>query len=70
MVDSLFDPAADENKGIKKIYNVSWEDHLSTVTGQNSANLVFCYVKQVLKAVMYEVCDSPRFRAKFNSSIY
>jgi hypothetical protein len=35
MVDSLFDPAAVENKGEKKIYNVSWEDHLSTVTGQD-----------------------------------
>jgi len=40
MVDSLFDPDAVENKGEKKTYNVSWEDHLSTVTGQNSAHLV------------------------------
>jgi hypothetical protein len=37
MVDSLFDPAAVENKGEKKTYNVSWDNHLSTVTGQNSA---------------------------------
>jgi len=41
LVDSLFDPAAVENKGEKKTYNVSWEDHLSTVTGQNSVHLVF-----------------------------
>ncbi|KDR22947.1 Vacuolar protein sorting-associated protein 13B [Zootermopsis nevadensis] len=32
LADSLFDPAAVENKGEKKTYNMSWEDHLSTVT--------------------------------------
>lgn len=36
LADSLFDPAAVENKGEKKTYNMSWEDHLSTVTGQDS----------------------------------
>jgi hypothetical protein len=40
MVDSLFDPAAIENKGEKKTYNVSWDNHLSTVTGQNSVHPV------------------------------
>jgi hypothetical protein len=36
MAGSLFDPASNENKGEKKTYNISWDDHLSTVTGQDS----------------------------------
>jgi hypothetical protein len=35
LADSLFDPAATENRGEKKIYNMSWEGHLFIVTGQN-----------------------------------
>jgi hypothetical protein len=39
MADSLFDPNAVENRGEKKTYNVSWEDHLSIVTGRR---IVIC----------------------------
>jgi hypothetical protein len=33
LADSLFDPNAIENEGKKRTYSVSWEDHLSIVTG-------------------------------------